>query len=166
MATLKHVRYIFVHTAADARENGRRDTTAADIQRWHVARGWAQIGYHYVVRRDGTIENGRPETMQGAHVRGLNHCSLGICLSGHHDYAPMTNKQKDALLDLLVRLCRKYRVSPSAVLGHREVNLLANSGVINKIYATSKSCPGRYVDMRELRETLKQRLSGDDTHAE
>lgn len=161
MSVLKSVRYIFVHTAADPRGNGTHDTTRADIERWHVARGWSKIGYHYVVRRDGRVETGRSETEQGAHVRGLNHCSIGICLSGHHEITPMTSKQKEALLALLERLCRKYRLSVSAVLGHREVNLLANSGAIDKIYATSKTCPGRYVDMRELRQELRKQLEKD-----
>ena len=158
MASLKTVQYIFVHTAADPRQNGKVDTTVADITRWHVARGWTTIGYHFVVRRDGTIEPGRPTTQQGAHVRGLNHCSIGICLSGNHDVAPMTAKQRDALLRLLETLCRKYKVSPQAVLGHKEVNALVAAGKLDKIYATSKSCPGRYVDMRAIRQELAQLL--------
>jgi N-acetyl-anhydromuramyl-L-alanine amidase AmpD len=158
MALLKTVDYIFVHTAADPRLNGKADTTVADITRWHVARGWATIGYHYVVRRDGTVETGRPVTQQGSHVRGLNHRSIGICLSGNHDVAPMTAKQRAALLDLLKTLCRRYKLPASAVLGHKEVNTLVAAGKLDKIYATSKSCPGRYVDMRAIRQELAEML--------
>jgi len=162
MASLKTVQYIFVHTAADPRQNGKADTTVADITRWHVARGWATIGYHFVVRRDGTIEPGRPTTQQGAHVRGLNHCSIGICLSGNHDIAPMTTKQRAALLQLLKTLCQKYKLPSNAVLGHKEVNALVTAGRLDKIYATSKSCPGRYVDMRTIRQELAQLLKQED----
>ncbi len=162
MALLKSVDYIFVHTAADPRQNGKADTTVADITRWHVARGWATIGYHYVVRRDGTVEAGRPVTQQGAHVRGLNHCSIGICLSGNHDLAPMTASQREALLRLLETLCRKYKLPSHAVLGHKEVNTLVAAGKLDKIYATSKTCPGRYVDMRAIRQELAQRLKQGD----
>ena len=162
MALLKTVQYIFVHTAADPRQSGKADTTIADITRWHVARGWTTIGYHYVVRRDGAVETGRPVTQQGAHVRGLNHCSIGICLSGNHDLAPMTAKQRAALLQLLETLCRRYKLPPNAVLGHKEVNTLVAAGKLDKIYATSKSCPGRYVDMRAIRQELAQSLKQGD----
>jgi N-acetylmuramoyl-L-alanine amidase len=92
-------------------------------------------------------------------VRGLNHCSIGICLSGNHDIAPMTTKQRDALLQLLERLCKRYKLSADAVLGHKEVNKLVAAGKLDAIYATSKSCPGRYVDMRSIRQELAQRLA-------
>jgi N-acetyl-anhydromuramyl-L-alanine amidase AmpD len=127
-----------------------------------VARGWTTIGYHYVVRRDGTVETGRPTTQQGAHVRGLNDCSIGICLSGHHDIAPLPEKQRAALLQLLETLCRRYKLLSNAVLGHKEVNMLVAAGRLDKIYATSKSCPGRYVDMRAIRRELAQMLKQGD----
>jgi N-acetylmuramoyl-L-alanine amidase len=58
------------------------DIGASDIDRWHREKGWLGIGYHFVIKRDGTIENGRPITKQGAHVKGLNNRSIGVCMIG------------------------------------------------------------------------------------
>lgn len=58
------------------------DIGAEDIDRWHRGRGWLSIGYHFVIRRDGTVEPGRPPHVQGAHVQGHNDCSIGICMIG------------------------------------------------------------------------------------
>ena len=80
--------YLIVHTAAHWTHNQECDTSAAEIDRWHKARGWRMIGYHYGIRWNGTIEKGRTDTMQGAHTRGLNSRSLGICLSGHGSLLP------------------------------------------------------------------------------
>lgn len=58
------------------------DVTAKDIDRWHRERGFLKIGYHYVIRRDGTVEKGRPIKEPGAHAKGHNRHSIGICLIG------------------------------------------------------------------------------------
>lgn len=58
---------------------------AAEIDRWHRRKGWLKIGYHYVIKRDGTLETGRDVCTTGAHVKGHNHDSLGICLIGGVD---------------------------------------------------------------------------------
>ena len=77
-------RYIVWHTAApgDAKTGNVSDTTAAQIDAWHRAQGWNKIGYHYVVRMDGTVEEGRLLSEVGAHVRGLNRQAIGICFTG------------------------------------------------------------------------------------
>lgn len=59
---------------------------AAEIRRWHVdGNGWSDIGYHYVIKRDGTIEPGRPLDIPGAHVKGHNATTIGICYVGGID---------------------------------------------------------------------------------
>ncbi len=58
------------------------DTTAADIDRWHKAKGWRKIGYHFVVRRSGAVEKGRDVNEVGSHCYGHNENSVGICLIG------------------------------------------------------------------------------------
>ena len=58
------------------------DIGAKDIDRWHREKGWLGCGYHKVIRRDGTVEDGRPMNKAGAHVRGINRQSIGICLAG------------------------------------------------------------------------------------
>ena len=89
------------------------DIGAAEIDRWHKRRGWLKIGYHFVIRRDGTIEQGRKLENRGAHVKGLNDSSIGICLvggMGEHggDEDNFTQHQRDALADTLVFLKRVY----------------------------------------------------------
>ena len=77
--SFKHI-YIVVHCAATPPS---ADIGVAEIRRWHVEdRGWSDIGYHYVIRRNGTIEPGRPHDVVGSHVRGHNRDSVGICLVG------------------------------------------------------------------------------------
>jgi N-acetyl-anhydromuramyl-L-alanine amidase AmpD len=77
--TRRKIDKIILHCSATP---PRRDIGVEDIRRWHRARGWTDIGYHYVIRRDGTLETGREEGKIGAHVRGFNHGSLGVCLVG------------------------------------------------------------------------------------
>lgn len=65
------------------------DIGVEEIRQWHTEdNGWLDIGYHYVIRRDGTIETGRPENRAGAHVKGRNAYSLGVCLVGGKSRAP------------------------------------------------------------------------------
>ena len=100
------------------------DFTADDIRRWHVrGNGWSDIGYHYVIRLDGTIEQGRPLERAGAHCLGHNQHSIGICYVGGLDESlqpkdTRTPAQKNALRYLLGRLRRLF---PNAtVCGHRD----------------------------------------------
>lgn len=98
--------------------------SAADIRQWHKSKGWKDIGYHYVIKRDGTLETGRPETEIGSHVQGHNSDSVGICLVGglnDKTFKPENNytaAQWKTLTSLVARLVKIY---PSAkVLGHRD----------------------------------------------
>ena len=82
MSLLKEVKYLVVHCTA-TRLSQR--VSVEDIDRWHKAQGWSGIGYHWYVDRDGHIFPGRSERVAGAHVRGYNHCSIGICYEGGLD---------------------------------------------------------------------------------
>lgn len=73
------VKYLIVHCAATP---PAMDIGVEEIDRWHKERGWRGCGYHLVIRRDGEVETGRQLDDQGAHVRGFNGCSIGICLVG------------------------------------------------------------------------------------
>lgn len=59
-----------------------QDVDVAEVRRWHMAQGWQDIGYAYLIKRDGTIEQGRPESRVGAHVKGHNHDSIGVAMAG------------------------------------------------------------------------------------
>jgi len=101
-------------------------SSAAQIDTWHRRQGWhLGIGYHYVVRRDGQIEPGRPEWMVGAHCKNHNAHSIGICYEGGLNARGQpadtrTLAQKLSMLQLLEILHRKY---PKAlIVGHRDLS--------------------------------------------
>lgn len=103
----------------------RMDIGREQIRKWHVEeRGFSDVGYHWIIRRNGTIEAGRPPWAVGAHARGHNHESLGVCLVGGTDEQGtpefnFTRAQMEALQNLLTGLTIAY---PSvAVLGHRDL---------------------------------------------
>ena len=118
---MRKINEIIVHCAA-TREG--RDFTVEDITRWHKARGFATIGYHYVIYRDGSIHEGRPLEQIGAHCVGHNKHSIGICYIGGCASDGKTPKdtrtpgQKEALLSLLRRL--KARFPNATIHGHRD----------------------------------------------
>ena len=117
---MRNINKIIVHCSAT--KEGKA-FTANDITRWHKQRGFATIGYHYVVLLDGTIQQGRAEMVMGAHCKGHNANSIGICYIGGLDENgkskdTRTPEQKKALLELLKRLKKDY---PNATIhGHRE----------------------------------------------
>lgn len=157
--------WIVWHTAADRRDGGRYDTSAAEIEAWHKARGWKEIGYHFVVRRSGVIEIGRDLLKVGAHTLGLNTKAIGICFSGHGDMAPLTEMQYHAGLELSAKLIRQFAIKGQPgyeipVIGHREVNYLVTRQLLDKRYKTTKTCPGQHVSMVKTRALIKQILDG------
>ncbi|PRP96572.1 N-acetylmuramoyl-L-alanine amidase [Enhygromyxa salina] len=143
--------YIIWHTAAHP---GNLDTSAAQIDGWHKHNGWSGIGYHYVVRQGGAVESGRAAGEVGAHAKGLNGKSIGICFSGDGDEEDFTVAQREAGLELTRRLMDEYEIPAEKVLGHREINTLVDQGVVAAAYRTSKSCPGAKVDMDDVRRQL------------
>lgn len=116
------VKFIAIHCSAT---NPKMDVGVEELDRWHRARGFVKIGYHYVIRRDGTLEIGRPTTEIGAHVEGFNSSSIGVCLIGGVDSSKLmkpednfTAAQFGSLRMLLAGLTKLY---PSAVVqGHRD----------------------------------------------
>lgn len=119
---MRKINEIIVHCSATAEG---KDFTAADIRRWHVqCNKWADIGYHYVVRLDGTVELGRPVENVGAHCKGHNSHSIGVCYvggvatDGKTPKDTRTQAQKASLLRLLRELKQKH---PNASIhGHRD----------------------------------------------
>jgi len=113
---------IFIHCAATPEG---KDFTVADIRAWHKARGFSDIGYHYVVYRDGRVMIGRPVGQIGAHVAGHNTGSIGICYVGGVSADGKTARdtrtlaQRSSLLWLTRQLVAKHRIT--RVRGHNEV---------------------------------------------
>lgn len=120
-AATRKIDEIIIHCSATPEG---KDYTVSQIRQWHLARGFADIGYHYVIYRDGSIHKGRPEYMAGAHCLGHNTRSIGICYVGgcaKDSETPKdtrTQAQKDALRRLVEGMQKKY---PGATVhGHRE----------------------------------------------
>lgn len=125
---------IIIHcSATPAGEN----FSASDIDRWHRERGFACIGYHYVILRDGRVQKGREETAIGAHCLGHNATAIGICYIGgcparsnkdwqKHAIDTRTPEQKSALRKLIADI--RARWGKLSVYGHRDF--------------ANKPCPG------------------------
>ena len=90
-----------------------------DIHQWHLKNGWSGIGYHFLVRKDGTIYQGRPLDTIGAHAKGANNDSIGICAEGDFMKEKMNSIQLNALIDLVSYLKNKYHLS--TVKRHKDV---------------------------------------------
>ena len=119
---MRTITLIIIHCSAVKpwQESGVRE-----IDRWHRAKGWKSCGYHYVVRRDGTVELGRPMEEVGAHCLNRNRHSIGICYEGGLDAEgrpadTRTEAQKKALRELLQQLHAQF---PRAIIaGHNVFN--------------------------------------------
>lgn len=116
---MRKITNIIVHCSATPEA---KPFTVADIDRWHRQRGFASIGYHYVVYLDGSIHAGRPLSQVGAHCQGHNVNSIGVCYIGgmtadnKHPKDTRTPEQKLALIELLKHLKQQF---PKAVIhGH------------------------------------------------
>jgi hypothetical protein len=101
-------------------------------------RGWIDVGYHYVIRRNGEIECGRMESVVGAHAEGHNKTSIGVAWVGLE--AP-TSEQREALVRLTRELLHRYGLGVHRVFGHRE-------------FGAQKACP--VIDMVKFREEVGQ----------
>ena len=84
------------------------DLSAEDIHKSHLRRGWSGIGYHFIIRKDGTIEAGRPFRTIGAHAYGFNSHSIGIMLSGNFEISTPTSEQLHSLQLLIKHLQMIY----------------------------------------------------------
>ena len=118
---MRQIKEIIIHCSATPEG---RDITVDTIRQWHKQRGFRDIGYHYIIYRDGTVRTGRPESQQGAHCTGHNANSIGICYIGgmERDMSEPKDTRTPAQCKALVNLCRELkRKYPSATIhGHNE----------------------------------------------
>ncbi len=164
--TLHHgstkVHTIFVHQQTTRPEwyaDKPVDDVVAEIRRWHKARGWRDIGYHYVIHRDGTVGKGRDEGSIGAHVAGHNRGSIGICLIGGHGATKtdpfekhFTEEQDEALRKLIADI--KTRADIKRIRGHSEVSNKACPGfTVSKWLDGTKTPP---LPVKEVKEAMKK----------
>lgn len=139
MKTKRQIKKIVVHVSDsdDSLDFGFRD-----VNEWHKQRGFLSpsgihCGYHYIIRRNGTVEVGRPLEEAGAHVQGHNAKSIGICWIGRNHISP---EQKKSLMTLIRDTAKQFNLDlVDDVFGHYELN-------------PGKTCPN--LDMVKLRAEL------------
>ena len=117
---MRKIDQIIIHCSATPEG---RHVTVEEIRRWHKKRGWRDIGYHYVIYLDGTIHAGRPICQMGAHCKGHNAHSIGICYVGGLDgngkaKDTRTTFQKESLKSLVAQL--KAQFPNVTIHGHNE----------------------------------------------
>lgn len=140
-------------------DSPKATTKTADIRRWHVQeRGWSDIGYHRVIEGDGSVHQGRPDDVAGAHAEGYNSGSLGICVTGAFDRESISldDAQGEALVQVVATLAKRHGVAPKDIIGHRDVYPRIKQPV-------AKSCPGArlYALLPELRRRVAAYLDAD-----
>lgn len=147
---MKKVNKIILHCSAT--KEGV-DINAKTIDGWHKKRGWKEIGYHYVVRLDGLIETGRMINEIGAHVKGENLNSIGICYIGglesfetNGEYKPKDTRTKEQKESILILLNYLKKIYPEALIyGHNSFS--------------NKSCPCFNVN-KEYKSLTKIKSNG------
>lgn len=119
---MRRIDKIIIHCSATKPD---QDFCADDIDTWHKAKGWSEIGYHFIIKLDGTLEWGRSINKVGAHAFGYNKRSIGICYIGGVDMDgnpsdTRTEDQKRALRTVINLLKKDF---PDArIMGHNEVS--------------------------------------------
>ena len=114
--------------------------TVWDINQWHLDNGWTGIGYHYYIRKDGSIYRGRPEWAVGAHATGHNDRSIGVCCEGAYMTETMPAAQLSALRALLRDIMGRY--GALALRRHRDVN--------------ATKCPGDRFPWAEAQKAMEE----------
>ena len=143
-------RRIIIHHSATV-DSGTVSWNA--IRRYHMGLGWGDVGYHCAVElvTDAAgftfpeILIGRAPDVAGAHTKGHNHDSLGVCVVGNYDAAPPPDAVWDRAVCLVAWLCRHYSIQPDHVHGHRDF--------------ARKSCPGVLFDMHLFRGDVRGQLA-------
>lgn len=164
----KPVDTIFIHCSATRPEwmvEKTLDEKVREITRWHRAKGWGTIGYHWVIDRDGQIAKGRAEEMPGAHAAGYNTGSIGICLLGGHGSNEndhfrdnYTLQQESALRKLINEI--KTRAEITKVRGHNEVAAKACPGFNVSRWIENKSPQPSLTESTTVRASALQLASG------
>lgn len=138
---MRNINLIVVHCSAT---NPLIDWGARDIEVLHQRNGWSTIGYHWVIRRNGIVETGRHETIPGAHVKGHNLNSIGVCLVGGVNFnnRPTPNYTTDqwaSLKSLLISL--KLKFPNASIVGHRDLSPDLDGDGIIEANEWIKACP-------------------------
>jgi hypothetical protein len=142
------IRWIVVHHSASD-----RGATVSEIERWHRQRGWDDIGYHWLVDADGIIWQGRAEHLIGAHARGVNNESIGICCIGNFELEEPSAAILDSLIRLSAGIAARYHLDETCIIPHREVGNVSAEN-------TQTLCPGKFLlpRLEEIRSAVRALL--------
>ena len=125
---MRDIKAIVLHCSATP---PGRDIGAAEIRKWHKAKGWKDIGYHFVIRLSGKTELGRSITQAGSHVLGHNATTVGVCYIGgvDADMQPLDtmNAAQEAAFEKIVKTLRG-QYGPLEIFGHND-------------FTDAKACP-------------------------
>ncbi len=126
--------FIIIH------HTGAEEENAEAVRQHHLSRGWRDVGYNYIIERDGAVVPGRSLLIPGAHTKAahMNFHSIGIALIGNFEEHPPARDQAKALIDLITGLRRQYQIATANILLHREVP------------GARTLCPGKYFPKEEV----------------
>lgn len=154
---MRNIDEIIVHCSATRpswMEHNSLDAKVAEIRDWHKARGFDDIGYHWIIDRDGSVLEGRQERRIGAHVKNRNASTIGICLIGgfgssaNDQFSDHFTQEQDAALRALVRNILDRHPGVKKVSGHND-------------YDAGKACPGfrvsRWAEGKGERKVVESR---------
>lgn len=144
MSVRKWTHIIIHHTGAEEKD-------ADQVRRYHLSLGWRDVGYHYVVERDGRVVQGRGLDLVGAHCKAssMNYKGIGIAVIGNLQNHSILPAQEKAVVQLAGDLMGRFAIPLSNVLGHNEVP------------GAATACPGRHLSMASLRSAVKSSGGGD-----
>jgi len=130
--------YIILH------HTGAEEKNAEQVRKNHLRRGWQDVGYNYIIEKDGTVVSGRSLDIPGAHcsASGMNHKSVGIALIGNFEVRSPTEKQITALISLLKRLKEELSIPEKNVLPHKSVP------------GAKTLCPGKHFPLSRILKSL------------
>lgn len=147
---IQPIRFIVVHHSATA-----NDASIDDIRNVHVEeRGWDDIGYHWLIDHEGIIRQGRREHLIGAHCKGLNDQSIGVCCIGHFEEEEPSNAMIDALVFCLADICIRYGLTAHSIIGHSYAVSISRE-------ATPTQCPGSTLSLMlpRVRSAVEAKLA-------
>lgn len=131
-----------------------RDVTPQEVHQWHLNNGWAGCGYHFLISKDGTVWECRPRDTIGSHAYGANTDSIGINVVGDFEAFEPEDAQIASLVELLVKLCSDYEITPdmTTIIGHRDAGQTSCPGqrmydripeVVKKVREAFEACDAR-----------------------
>lgn len=108
----RRIDLIVVHCSSS--DNPSHDDISV-IKQWHFDRGFKDVGYHYYIKKSGELQKGRDEGVIGAHVKGHNKYTIGICLGGLDNFK---QEQRNTLKELCIDLLKKYNLTKDKIVPH------------------------------------------------